>query len=307
MSFTASDVKELRDRTGAGMMDCKKALTENDGDLEKAIEWLQVKGIAKAAKKADRIAADGRVATFVSDDGKTGAIVEINCETDFVARNDDFAAFSQKIVEHAAAVGTNSVDELLASSLDGTTIEEIRKAKVAAIGENITIRRVGVVTAPEGTIGTYVHGEGLKGALVSINTSGAASNDALAEIGKQVSMHAVAMAPRFLDQNDIDDATVETERRIQTEAALESGKPREIVEKMIEGRLRKWKQEICLVDQPFVMNPDLTVGAHVASAAKEAGIEKAKLDSFVLFVRGEGIEKKEMNFADEVAAMAGQG
>jgi elongation factor Ts len=306
MSFTASDVKELRERTGAGMMDCKKALTETDGDLEKAMEWLQIKGIAKAAKKADRVAADGRVATFISGDGRTGAILEINCETDFVARNEDFAAFCNDLAAQCVAVGATTVEALLDSAYGGSNVEEVRKAKVAAIGENITIRRLELLQAPEGFVAAYVHGEGVKGALIAFKSANGASGSALTELGKQVAMHAVAMGPQFLNQDQVSDEVVENERRLQTEQALESGKPADIVAKMIEGRLRKWKAEICLADQAFVMNPDVTVARFIADAGKEAGAQNLLASAFTLYVRGEGIEKKTANFADEVAAMTGK-
>jgi elongation factor Ts len=302
MSFTAADVKELRERTGAGMMDCKKALVETDGDLEKAMEWLQIKGIAKAAKKADRVAADGLVGAFISADGTLGALVEVNCETDFVARNDDFKAFVADVARLAVENKADSIEALLAVSAGEGTLEDLRQSRVASIGENISIRRVSLVHQADGFLSSYLHNGGVKGAIVAISTGGATPSGELLEAGRNLCMHVVASAPRFTTQAEIDDSVLETERRLQTEQALESGKPREIVDKMIEGRLRKWKQEICLVDQPFVMNPDVTVSAYVSGLAKNAGI-KASVVSFLTFTRGEGIEKQTSNLAEEVARM----
>jgi len=302
MSFSASDVKELRDRTGAGMMDCKKALTETDGDLEKAMEWLQIKGIAKAAKKADRVAADGLVGAFISADGKTGALVEVNCETDFVARNDDFKGYVSLLARFVVENNISTLEGLLAASYEGATIEELNNSKIASIGEKITIRRLSLHTAADGFLASYLHGGGVKGALVAISTGGAAPTPELLDAGRNVCMHIVAAGPRFTTQAEIDDETLEKERRLQIEQAAESGKPRDIAEKMVEGRLRKWKQEICLADQPFVMNPDQTVAAYLIDTGKAAGI-KAAATGFITYVRGEGIEKQASNLAAEVAAM----
>jgi elongation factor Ts len=303
MEITATLVRDLRERTGAGMMECKKALVENGGDLEKAIEFLQIKGLAKAAKKADRVAADGLVATFVSNDLRTGAIVEVNCETDFVARNEDFVGFANQLAAHAANNGVGDLDALLASSIDGTTVEDIRKAKVASIGENITVRRVARFEAGDhGFVGTYIHGGGTRGVLALFSSDKAIAPDTAAALAKDVCMHVAASNPRFTRQDEIDPETVEREQRILTEQALESGKPREIVEKMIVGRMVKWKQEICLVDQPFVKNPELTVAKEIDRVGKESGA-KVAIVTFAHFVRGEGIEKQASNLADEVAAL----
>jgi elongation factor Ts len=296
MSFTAADVKTLRDLTNAGMMDCKKALVETDGDLGKAQEWLRVKGIVKAERKADRVAAEGLIGAFVSPDGTFGALVEVNCETDFVARNEDFRAFVAEVARLAVEHRTATVEDLLEVPTDTGTLEDLRKSRVAFIGENITIRRVALIQQTEGFLASYLHNGGVKGALVSV--VGGDGSEGLHEAARNVCMHVVASSPLFNSQADIEESVLETERRLQTEQALESGKPREIVDKMIEGRLRKWKQEICLVDQPFVMNPDVTVAKYITGVSNGASVA-----SFLLFTRGEGIEKQTSNLAEEVAKM----
>lgn len=302
MSISAKTVKELRNRTGAGMMDCKKALVENDGDLEKAIEYLQVKGIAKAAKKADRVAAEGLVGAWVSDDATTGALVEVNCETDFVARNDEFVAFVDNLAAHIGANDFDSLDALLASEMGGQSVEDLRKAKVASIGENITIRRFERVSLDNGgVISTYIHNGGVIGAMTVFNADGAANDDVL-NAGRDIAMHIAAMNPEYGSTAEIDDERVERERRVLTEQALESGKPKEIVDKMIIGRLAKWKKEISLLDQPFVKDGEYTVAKFIDKTGKDAGI-KLGFDRFIRFERGEGIEKVETNLADEVAAL----
>lgn len=302
MAITASAVKALRERTGAGMMDCKKALAENDGDLEKAAEYLKIKGIAKADKKADRVAAEGLVTTWVSPDRRRAAMLEVNCETDFVARNEAFVAFVEQLVAHVGATGLTDIDALLASTLDGRTVEEIRKERIAGTGENITLRRAAVLEA-EGTgfIGDYVHMGGSIGVLVRFSADGPVPAQAAEDLGRDIAMHAAAMAPQFTQESEIDESTVENEKRVLTEQAMEEGKPAEIVEKMVIGRIRKWRKEICLVDQPFVKNPDLTIAQEVKRVAGEVGTGIA-VDTFARFARGEGIEKKESNLAEEVAA-----
>lgn len=302
MSISASAVKELRTRTGAGMMDCKKALLETEGDLEKAIEYLQVKGIAKAAKKADRVAAEGLVGAWVSEDGTTGAVVEVNCETDFVARNDEFVAFVNALATHVGSNEFADNDALFASSLNGTTIENLQKSKIASIGENISIRRFERVSVDQGVVATYIHDGGKIGALVVLSADGDVdANGPAADAARDIAMHVAAMNPRYATTAEIDEDTIERERRVLTDQALESGKPKEIVDKMIVGRLAKWKKEISLADQPFVKDPDITVAGLVKNVGKEIGTALS-LASFVRFERGEGIEKVESNLADEVAA-----
>jgi len=305
MAITAKLVKELRDRTGAGMMDCKKALKETDGDIAAAAEYLQIKGIAKAAKKADRVAAEGLVGTYVADDGKSAAVLEVNCETDFVARNEDFGGFVDMMTKHVAATGVTDIDALLATELNGQTVDEVRKARIATTGENITLRRAAVLSVDgEGVIGAYVHGGGNIGVLVQLSASGAVdANGTAADTARDIAMHVAAINPRFVRSDEVDPETIENEKRVLTEQALESGKPREIVEKMIVGRLKKWKKEICLLDQPFVKNGELTVAQELKRVGGELGVD-LDVVGFTRFVRGEGIEKKETNLAEEVAALS---
>ncbi|NQY60512.1 translation elongation factor Ts [Cognatishimia sp.] len=289
MAVTAAMVKELREMTGAGMMDAKKALTETDGDQEAAIDWLRTKGLAKAAKKSGRTAAEGLVAVTV-DSGK-GVAVEVNSETDFVGKNADFQAMVAKIA--GAAINVADVDALKAADLGGKTVEETVTDAVATIGENMSVRRMASV---EGDVVTsYVHnpatdGMGKIGVLVALKGGDEA-------FGKQVAMHIAAAAPQSLSEADLDPAVVEKERNVQIEIARESGKPEQVIEKMIIGRMKKFLSEVTLLGQDFVINPDLTVEA----AAKEAG---AEIVGYVRMEVGEGIEKKEEDFAAEVAKAA---
>ncbi len=302
MAITAKMVKELRDTTGAGMKDCKNALVEVDGDMQKAIEYLQIKGIAKAAKKSSRVAAEGLVVTYVDESGKNAAMVEVNCETDFVANTDKFADFANAVAVAAVAAKAADLDALNAAPMEDGTVDSVRNAQVLAIGENISIRRVSFVSLSEpGVVGTYIHGGGSHGCMTVLKTSADVDVEALAALGRDLCMHVTASKPLYVSESDIEEERVETERRILTKQALESGKPAAIVDKMITGRLKKWRKEICLVDQPFVKNPDLSVAQEVARVGKELGVDIA-VESFLVFTRGEGIEKKESNLAEEVAA-----
>ncbi|CUH62851.1 Elongation factor Ts [Thalassovita gelatinovora] len=289
MAITAAQVKELRDTTGAGMMDAKKALTETDGDMEAAIDWLRTKGLAKAAKKSGRTAAEGLVAVAVAD-GK-GVALEVNSETDFVAKNAEFQSMVSAIA--GAALNAADIDALNAADLGGKTVADTITDKIATIGENMGLRRMASV---EGAcVVSYVHnavadGMGKIGVLVALSTD----NEAF---GKQVAMHIAAASPAALGEADLDPAIVEKERGIQIEIARESGKPEQVIEKMIVGRMKKFIAESTLLGQAFVVNPDLTV----ADAAKEAGVE---IVAFVRLEVGEGIEKKEEDFAAEVAKAA---
>ncbi len=289
MAITAKMVKELRDSTGAGMMDAKKALTESDGDMEAAVDWLRTKGLAKAAKKSGRTAAEGLVAVKV--DGGKGVAVEVNSETDFVAKNADFQEMVSGIA--GAALGVSDVDALNAADLGGKSVADVVTDKVATIGENMSVRRM---SALEGqTVVSYVHnavtdGMGKIGVLVALD----GNNE---DFGKQVAMHVAAANPQALNEDSLDPAVVEKERQVQIDIARESGKPEQVIEKMIVGRMKKFLAEVTLMGQAFVINPDLTVDA----AAKEAGV------SIVGYVRlevGEGIDKKEEDFAAEVAKAA---
>ncbi|MCH2066649.1 MAG: translation elongation factor Ts [Shimia sp.] len=289
MAITAAMVKELREMTGAGMMDAKKALTETNGDQEAAIDWLRTKGLAKAAKKSGRTAAEGLVAVKV--EGGNGVAVEVNSETDFVGKNADFQSMVANIA--GAAINVSDVDALKAADLGGKTVEETVTDAVATIGENMSVRRMATV---EGDVVTsYVHnpatdGMGKIGVLVALKGGDEA-------FGKQVAMHIAAANPQALGEDDLDPAVVEKEKNVQIEIARESGKPEQVIEKMIVGRMKKFMAEVTLLGQNFVINPDLTV----AAAAKEAG---AEIVGYVRMEVGEGIEKKEEDFAAEVAKAA---
>jgi elongation factor Ts len=286
MAITAAMVKELRDASGAGMMDAKKALTEVDGDMEAAIDWLRTKGLAKAAKKSGRTAAEGLVAVAV--DGGKGVAVEVNSETDFVGKNAEFQEMVGGIA--AVAMGVSDVDSLAGADMGGKPVSEVLTDKIATIGENMSLRRMSAVEAP--AVVSYVHnaataGMGKIGVLVGLSVD----NEAF---GKQVAMHIAAANPAALSEADLDPAIVEKEKQVQMDIARESGKPEQVIEKMIVGRMKKWLAESTLLGQAFVINPDLTV----AEAAKEAGVD---ITAFVRLEVGEGIEKKEEDFAAEVA------
>lgn len=301
MAISAQDVKNLREVTGAGMMDCKKALTETEGDFDKAVEYLQIKGLAKAAKKADRVAAEGLVGAAISADGLHGVLVEVNSETDFVSRNADFIAFVNQIAKIALDSGAADAESLLQVDVDGQTLDQVRQARIATIGENITIRRVARFDLEKGAVLDYVH-NGNIGVIVAIDADGDVSgNEVVRTLGRDIAMHVAAMNPTYAVESEVSAEDVETQTRIETEKAMESGKPREIAEKMVVGRIQKWKKEICLASQPFVKNGDLTVEQEIQRAAKEAGVA-LQLVGFKRLVRGEGIEKEEVDYAAEVAA-----
>ncbi|HEX7758804.1 MAG TPA: translation elongation factor Ts [Caulobacteraceae bacterium] len=307
--ITAALVKELRDISSAGMMDCKKALQETEGNIEAAIDWLKTKGLSKAAKKADRVAAEGVVAVAVSADGKTGAVIELNAETDFVARNDQFQAAARKIA-HTALTVDGDVEALRkAKTADGEVVEDLITSLIATIGENMLLRRSTRLTVSQGAVGAYVHSAvagapdlGRIGVLVAIEGGGDAT--ALKDTGRKIGMHVAAMSPLSLSADDLDPAAVERERAIFAEQASASGKPANVVEKMIEGRIRKFFEEVVLLKQSFVMNPDQTVEQLVAETAKATG-GAAHLKAFVRLALGEGVEKQTTDFAAEVASMTG--
>lgn len=304
--ITAALVKELREKTGAGMMDCKKALGENDGDVEASIDWLRTKGLATAAKKAGRVASEGLVGIAI--DGAKGAVVEINAETDFVARNETFQDFVTTAANIALTTG-NDVDALRAAPFPGEerTVQEQLTHMIATIGENMSIRRVQTLSVDKGVVSSYIHtalapGIGKIGVLVALETEAdAAKADAF---GKQLAMHVAAAKPQSISRDDMDQEVVDRERAIFAEQARESGKPAEIVEKMVEGRIRKFYEEACLVDQTFVIDGDSKVSKAIEAAGKDAG-GSMTLKGFSLFVLGDGIEKEEEDFAAEVAAVAG--
>jgi elongation factor Ts len=292
MSIAASLVKDLRERTGAGMMECKKALVDSSGDIDAAVELLRTRGQAKAEKKAGRIAAEGQILTAVSPKGDVTAIMEVNCETDFVAKDENFQRFARAAAELAAREQPASVELLMALQLpDGQSLEEARRELVAKIGENIGIRRFEYVR-PAGRLAAYFHGTRI-GVLVDVEGGDM-------DLGKDLAMHIAASNPRYLSPDEVPETLRANERRILTEQAAGEGKPPEIVAKMVEGRLRKYLNEIALVGQPFVKDPDCTI----AKLLKDRG---ARVHRFVRLEVGEGIEKKSENIAEAVAAMHSQG
>ena len=288
-NITAGMVKELRERTGSGMMECKKALTETNGDLEAAVELMRKAGLAKADKKSGRTAAEGCVCCKSSADGKRAAIVEINSETDFVAKGDDFVEFANLVAQTALDSDANTLEELLEVKIPstGATIEETRRAMVAKIGENIAVRRFEHLAAPEGSVASYLHGSRI-GVLVEL-----VGGDA--ELGRDIAMHVAASKPACVDETGVDPEIVEKEKAIFSAQAEASGKPASVIEKMVEGRVKKFLGEITLVGQPFVKDPDQTVAQLLANKG-------AKVARFVRLEVGEGIEKVESNFAEEVMA-----
>ena len=286
---TASQVKDLREKTGAGMMDCKKVLTETDGDMEKAIELLRERGIAKAAKKSDRVAAEGLVDAYVTEDGKIGAVVEVNAETDFVAKNDEFKSFVADVAKQIALTNPANVEELLAAKSiveEDKTVQEVLTNKIATIGENMSIRRFARYETT-GLVEKYIHGEGKIGVLVELENGNS-------ELAKDICMQIAAAKPEFLDRESVPAERVEKEMEILKAQAMNEGKPAEIAEKMVQGRIGKFYGEICLVEQDFVKNPDMKIKQLLESKG-------AKVIRFARFEKGEGIEKKEENFAEEVA------
>jgi len=303
---SASMVKELRERTGAGMMDCKKALEEAGADVEAAGEWLRKKGLAAAAKKAGRVAAEGLVA--VQTDGGAGAIVEVNSETDFVARNDGFQAFAKAVADLAlGAEGEIGALKALDYPGSGRTVEEELTHLIATIGENMGLRRAAALAVSPGVVASYIHnavtdGLGKIGVLVALKSD--ADPAALTALGKQIAMHIAATAPRALSVDDLDAETVDKERNILKEQALASGKPPEIVDKMVEGRIRKFYEEVVLLNQTYVVDGESKVSKVLEQAGKDLGAP-VEIAGFVRFQLGEGVERKEGDFAAEVAQLAG--
>jgi elongation factor Ts len=305
--ITAALVKQLRDKTGAGMMDAKKALVENNGDIEASADWLREKGILKAAKKADRIAAEGLIG--VASTGTSAALVEVNSETDFVARNEGFQKAVREVAQVALANNGDVVKVAHATSSMGGTVNEMLQSLVATIGENMSLRRTAAISVSEGVVATYIHnqaadGLGKIGVLVALESPGDAAR--LTDLGRKVAMHIASMKPLAATTAELDPAVVEKERQILTAQAAESGKPANVIEKMVEGRIRKFYQESVLVEQAFVMDPDVTVGKFIENAGKNMGAA-VKLKGFLKFEVGEGIEKAASDFAAEVAAFAQQG
>ena len=292
MAITTALIKELRERTGAGMLDCKKALEENGGDIEKAIDWLREKGIAKAAKKSGRVAAEGLVFAAVSADRKKGAILEFNSETDFVAKNDEFKTFGEKLVQLSLEHDLTSEDELKAFELEGKKVEDNLTELIAKIGENMNIRRLKLVST-DGFIETYIHLGGKIGVL--LNVSGEATPENL-EKAKGVAMHVAAMDPKYLNSEQVTADDLEREKEIARHQLQQEGKPENTIEKILEGKMRKFYEENCLVNQKYVRDDSVTIEKFIAPSS---------IISFDRFKVGEGIEKEEADFAAEVAAMAG--
>ncbi|PHR61401.1 MAG: elongation factor Ts [Robiginitomaculum sp.] len=303
--ITAALVKELRDKTSAGMMDCKKALTETSGDIEAAIDWLRKKGIAKATKKSGRLASEGLVA--FAGNGTTGSLVEVNSETDFVALNDEFQTAVREIAALSVDANGDIVALAAAKTASGSTVSEFLTSLIAKIGENMSLRRTQSVTVNDGVVATYMHsatseGLGKIGVLVGLESTG--DKDALNALGKKIAMHVAATSPLALRVEDMDPEAVERERTVLTDQARASGKPENIIEKMVEGRIRKFYEESVLLNQVFVMDSERTVGKVIEDEAKTLGTE-IKMTAFVRMALGEGLEKKEEDFAAEVAAMSG--
>jgi elongation factor Ts len=305
--ITAQMVKELRDRTGAGMMECKKALGESNGDLEKAIEILRERGLAAAAKKSGRVASEGLVETYVSEDKKSGAIVEVNCETDFVAANEEFSTLSKNIAKQAASTSAKTVEELVEEKYIGDsniTIKDAVTALIAKLGENMAVRRFQRFSIDKGVVHSYIHGGGRIGVLVEVACE--KDSDVVLAVAKDVAMQAAAANPLFLNRESVDNETLQKEREIYKVQAMNEGKPENIAEKMVEGRIQKYYKENCLLEQIWIRNSDYTITKYLQEKSKEVGAP-ITVTRFVRFEKGEGIEKKEEDFAEEVRKQMKQG
>ena len=309
MAITAGMVKELREKTGAGMMDCKKALNATDGNMEAAVEHLREQGLAKAEKKAGRIAAEGLVATKLSDDGKKAAIVEVNSETDFVAKNEQFQTYVAEVADQALTTGAADIEAFLAEESKaeaGKTVKEVLDGKIAIIGENLNIRRFAQMESADGFVASYIHAGGKLGVLVEVETD--VVNDDIKEMGKNVAMQVAAIMPKYTSRDEVSKDYIDHETEILKAQAKNENpdKPDNIIEKMIIGRLNKELKEVCLLDQAYVKAEDgkQSVGKYVEEVAK-ANSAKIAIKGFIRFETGEGIEKKEENFAEEVAKQMG--
>ena len=300
MAFTAKDVAALREKTGCGMMDCKKALTASNGDMDAAVDYLREKGLAAATKKAGRIAAEGMAYAYV--DGNVGVAIEVNAETDFVAKNADFQAFVKTVAETVASVNPADMDALLAAQTAGqsVSVEDLRKEKVLTIGENIKIRRF---QRYEGAVTAYIHMGGKIAVLVRFDTSAEiAAKAEFQEYAKNIAMQIAAVNPLYLNSSVVPADVIEHERKIATEQASTSGKPANVIEKMVDGKIKKYFKEVCLVEQEYVKDSKLSIQQYTDSVAKELG-GSIQIAEYVRFEKGEGLEKREDNFADEVASM----
>lgn len=301
MAFTTQDVKNLRESTGCGMMDCKKALTETDGDMEKAIELLREKGLSKIAKKAGRIAAEGIVCAIQDKDKKVGVVIEVNSETDFVAKNAVFVQFVEDCAKTVLQENPADVDALLGCTISGGTgtVQEALQEKILTIGENLKLRRF---ARYEGEVETYVHGGGRIGVMVRFEVEGTPDAAAFQAYAKDIAMQVAASTPTYLEKDAVPAETIAKEKEILTAQAINEGKPANIAEKMVMGRINKYYKEVCLVEQPFIKDGDISVQQFTDTTAKELGV-KIRIVDFVRFEKGEGLEKREDNFADEVASM----
>ena len=302
MAVTASMVKELREMTGAGMMDCKNALVACDGNMDQAVDFLREKGLAKAAKKAGRIAAEGLVKLAFSDDSKAAALVEVNSETDFVAKNEEFIAFVDGLAELALTAASDDIEAFKAMPFEGATVQEVLTAKIAKIGENMSVRRLHKMATPGVVYTGYVHNKGQIGVIVGIKTE--ATQEEINTCAKDVAMQVASMSPKFVDESQVDPEWLAKETEIAKQQLLEEGKPEKMLERIIPGKIKAIKKEVCLVDQKFVKNSDMTVGQYVESVAKELGKDMQVVE-MARFEVGEGIEKKEEDFAAEVAKQMG--
>ncbi len=304
--ITSQMVKELRELTQAGMMDCKKALLEAEGAMEKAVEWLREKGLAAAAKKAGRIAAEGLVASYVNDDASVGVIVEVNCETDFVAKTDNFIAFCKDVAMHIAKASPKDIDELMGQKFEGNpqkTITDLVSDATVAIGEKIDIRRFSRYQAAAGVVETYIHLGGKIGVLLEVGNDTAPTRtlDTFKVYYHDIALQIAAAKPSYVRKDQVDTAELDKEREILRAQALNEGKPEKIVDKMVDGRIDKYYKEVCLMEQPYVKDGDKTISQLTAEVAKEIGA-KIEIVRFSRYERGEGIQKRQDNFAEEIAA-----
>ena len=303
-NISAQLVKELREMTGAKMMDCKKALVETEGNLDKAVEFLREKGLADAAKKSGRVAAEGVVKTYIAEDKKSGAVLEFNCETDFVALNEEFVGFADKLAKIVTETSVTTVEELLNEKFEGdSTISESLKALIAKLGENMTVRRFTKFTLEKGIVNSYIHGGGRIGVLVEVSCE--KDSEVLEEVGKEVCMQIAAANPLFLSKDEVDTESMEKEKEIYRVQALNEGKPENIVEKMVVGRIQKYFKEVCLLEQLWVKDGDKSINKFLEEKSKEVG-SPITVTRFVRYERGEGIEVEKIDFAEEVARQMGK-
>ncbi|AWK51358.1 elongation factor Ts [Clostridium beijerinckii] len=303
-NISAQLVKELREMTGSKMMDCKKALVETDGDIEKAVEFLREKGLSDAAKKSSRVAAEGVVKTYIADDKKIGAVLEFNCETDFVALNEEFVGFADKLAKIVVENSITTVEEILDQKIEGEVkVSESLKALIAKLGENMSVRRFTKFSIENGVVKSYIHGGGRIGVLVEVACD--KDSEVLEEVGKEVCMQIAASNPLFLSKDDVDTESMEKEKEIYRVQALNEGKPEKIVDKMVIGRINKYFKEVCLLEQPWVKDGDKSIAKFLEEKSKEVG-SPITVTRFVRYERGEGIEVEKVDFAEEVARQIGK-